>query len=124
MGQDRSRGDMWGLSSSIDLKGCDPAKIRDAECIRTFACELCDLIKMRRYGDPIIVDFGEDPVVSGFTLVQLIETSSITAHFANASNAVYLDVFSCRKFEPSEVAEFSSCYFGADSFTVNTIERR
>lgn len=124
MGQQRSHSGIWGMSSSIDLKGCDPGKIRDEQCIRIFACELCDLIRMRRYGDPIVVDFGEDPVVSGFTLVQLIETSSITAHFANASNAVYLDIFSCRIFEPSEVAEFSRSYFGADSFTVNTIERQ
>jgi len=114
---------LWGMSSSIDLKGCAPDRIQDEEYIRSFACELCDLIKMRRYGDPLVVDFGDDPEVSGFTLVQLIETSSIVAHFANASNAAYIDIFSCRSFDSDNAAEFCKNYFGADSFTINTINR-
>ncbi|KUL03134.1 MAG: hypothetical protein XE10_0548, partial [Methanoculleus marisnigri] len=37
--QFRQRG-CWGLYTSVDMKGCDPAAIRDAEKIRQFIVEL------------------------------------------------------------------------------------
>src|ERR1700674_621495 len=58
----------WGMEASIDLFGCDPAAIRDEEKIRAFAVALCDFIHMRRYQEPIIVHFGADERVSGFSL--------------------------------------------------------
>jgi len=38
-------------------------------------------------------------------------TSLISGHFANASNTVYLDVFSCKYYDPREVAEFAMAFF-------------
>src|SRR3989344_7771383 len=73
----------WGLLTSIDLHGCDGATIRDADAIKRFVAELCERIKMKRFGECTVVDFGEDERVSGFSMVQLIETSCISAHFAN-----------------------------------------
>ena len=35
----------------------------------------------------------------GYTLVQLLETSNITAHFVEETNDMYLDVFSCKSFD-------------------------
>lgn len=35
---------VWGIASAIDIYECDPLKIRDAELIRSFVVELCDLI--------------------------------------------------------------------------------
>ena len=101
----------WGLSSAIGIYDCDPDLIRDAGAIRRFVIELCDRIQMRRFGECHVVDFGEDDRVAGFSMFQLIETSNISAHFANASNAVYLDVFSCKFYEPQEVADFSLAFF-------------
>ena len=43
---------------------------------------------------------------TGFQLVQLIETSNICGHFANASRAAYLDIFSCKQFDPGVAAAF------------------
>jgi S-adenosylmethionine/arginine decarboxylase-like enzyme len=85
---------VWGISSSIDIYECDPETIRSAEKIRQFVIELCDLIEMKRYMDTLVVHFGEDEKVAGFSMVQLIETSLISAHFANLTNTTYLDVFS------------------------------
>ena len=78
--------------------------------------DLCELIKMNRYGDCQIVHFGEDEQVAGFSMTQLIETSLISGHFANATNAVYLDVFSCKFYEPREVAEFAMSYFKGSNY--------
>lgn len=89
----------WGVSSSIDLYECDLGMMQNAEAIREFVRILCDRIKMRRYGETQVVFFGDDPRVTGFSMTQLIETSLISAHFADASCAIYLDVFSCASYE-------------------------
>lgn len=103
---------LWGLLSSIDIYDCDPATIRDADKIRRFVRELCELIEMRRFGDTLVVHFGEDERVAGYSMVQLIETSLISAHFANLTNTVYLDVFSCKMYDPQVVESFAREFFG------------
>jgi hypothetical protein len=45
--------------------------------------------------------------------VQLIETSLISAHFANLTNTVYLDVFSCKPYDPEVVEESQDIVGGA-----------
>jgi hypothetical protein len=76
--------------------------------------ELCDLIEMKRFGETQVVHFGEEERVAGYSMVQLIETSLISAHFANLSNTTYLDVFSCKSYDPEVVREFSQTYFGGN----------
>lgn len=103
---------VWGVASSIDIYNCNPQTIRDADQIKRFVMELCELIEMRRFGDTVVVHFGEDERVAGFSMVQLIETSLISAHFANLTNTVYLDVFSCKPYDPGVVEEFARTFFG------------
>lgn len=110
----RSR-EPWGLSTAIDLGGCDPSAIRDAAHIARFVVALCDHIDMQRFGEPLIVRFGADPRVCGYSLVQLIETSLIGGHFAEESNSAYIDIFSCKPYPPHDAAEFCRRWFGASS---------
>lgn len=105
------RQSVWGVAASIDIYDCNPETIRDAEKIRQFVYELCDLIEMKRFGECKVVNFGEDERVAGFSMVQLIETSLISAHFANKTNTTYLDVFSCKAYDPDVVAAFAQRYF-------------
>lgn len=102
----------WGLACSFDIYDCNPGTIRDANEIKRFVYELCELIEMKRYGECVVVNFGEDERVAGFSMTQLIETSLISAHFANASNATYLDVFSCKPYDPAVVERFAVEFFG------------
>ena len=102
----------WGIASSFDIYNCAPDAIRSAERIQQFVVELCDLIEMKRFGETTVVNFGEDERVAGYSMVQLIETSLISAHFANKTNTVYLDVFSCKPYDPSVVAGFAQEFFG------------
>jgi S-adenosylmethionine decarboxylase len=113
----------WGILSSIDLYHCDPQIIRDAKAIRRFVVELCDLIKMKRYGKTQVVHFGEDERVAGFSMTQLIETSLISAHFANKSNTTYLDVFSCKAYDPKTVVDFAKSFFKAKKVKRHTVLR-
>ena len=107
------KGDEWGLLTSIDLKDCDPKKIASGEYITQFAIDLCEHIHMKRFGNPIVVRFGDDPRVQGYSLAQLIETSLISGHFAEDTNRAFLDVFSCKEYPPKKVAEYCQKYFGA-----------
>ncbi|MDO8752256.1 MAG: S-adenosylmethionine decarboxylase [Anaerolineales bacterium] len=114
----------WGVSSSIDLYDCDLTLMQNADAIREFVKILCDRIKMRRYGETQVVFFGDEPRVQGFSMTQLIETSLISAHFADASRAIYLDVFSCAPYDPQDAAKFAADYFKAAHYQVNTVNRR
>jgi S-adenosylmethionine/arginine decarboxylase-like enzyme len=109
----------WGLTVSIDLKNCNKNKMIDAEYIKQFVKDLCELIEMKRFGETTVVNFGTEERVAGFSMTQLIETSLISAHFANASRAIYLDVFSCKPFPPYQVAEFAKERFESSDYSIN-----
>ena len=109
----------WGMSTSVDLYDCQPEILRSADKIKQFVDELVILIDMKKFGDTVVVDFGDNPRVSGFSMTQLIETSLISGHFANQSNAVYLDIFSCKAYPPYKMAEFCKNYFHAKDIKIN-----
>jgi len=114
----------WGLLTSIDGYNCDRGLIRDEKYIKQYVIDLCDLIKMKRFGECNIVYFGKDESIAGFSMTQLIETSLISGHFANATNAFYIDIFSCSFYDSQEVAEFTKKYFLAEKVTINAIIRK
>lgn len=116
--------DAWGLHSAIDIHGCNPETIRSADEIKRFVVELCELIGMKRFGECVVVNFGEDERVAGYSMTQLIETSLISAHFANQTNAVYLDVFSCKCYSPKVVADFAKKFFGGKDYSLNYTFRK
>lgn len=113
----------WGWLCSLDLGGCDPEAIRSAERIKDFSTMLVERIDMKAFGDPIIVHFGSDDK-SGYTLLQLIETSCISAHFSEDSNSAYIDVFSCKPFQEEDVIQTCVEYFGATTVKTHMIERQ
>src|SRR2546421_8236100 len=109
-------GKAWGLSTSVDLQDCHPDTIQDRKHIEAYVIALCDLIGMKRYGECQIVHFGEGRV-AGYSMIQLIETSLISGHFANDTNRAYLDIFSCKGYDPNIVEAFSKKFFRARSST-------
>ncbi len=116
--------EVWGVSSCIDLYDCDLALMQNADAIREFVKILCDRIKMRRYGETQVVFFGDEPRVQGFSMTQLIETSLISAHFADASRAIYLDVFSCAPYDSEDAAKFAAEYFKASRYNLHVVQRQ
>ena len=113
--EDYESEETWGLLTSIDLHDCDVKLIRDAEKIKQFVKELCILIDMKRFGDCVVVDFGDNPKVTGFSMTQLIETSLISGHFGNEHNGkfAYLDIFSCKWYDQEKAMEFAKKFFKA-----------
>jgi len=105
-------GKAWGLCTAVDLQDCNSDLIRDPERIKRYVVELCELIGMERFGECQVVNFGEGRV-AGYSMVQLISTSLISGHFANDTNSGYIDIFSCRGYDPATVETFSKEFFGA-----------
>ena len=111
---------VWGMLTSIDLFECNHEILSSGEKIKQYAIELCDLIKMKRFQDPVIVRFGADPKVSGYSLAQLIETSLVSGHFAETDNSVYIDIFSCKFYDQKEAVEFTKNFFKAKKVVFST----
>jgi S-adenosylmethionine/arginine decarboxylase-like enzyme len=113
----------WGLLTSLDIYECNPESIRNADLIKQYVLELCDLIQMKRFGECQIVHFGKDERVAGLSMIQLIETSLISGHFANFSNSAYIDIFSCKDYDPEKVAEFTQSFFGGQRIVMHVTKR-
>jgi S-adenosylmethionine decarboxylase len=122
--KDYNKNKSWGMSLSIDLHKCNPEIIRNADKIKKFVYELCDLIGVKRFGECTVVNFGAKEEVKGFSMTQLIETSLISGHFANMTNTVYLDVFSCAYYDPKKVTFFSKKFFQAKNLNFHVILRK
>jgi S-adenosylmethionine/arginine decarboxylase-like enzyme len=77
---------------------------------------------MKAYGKPRIQHFGEGNK-SGYTLVQLIETSNITGHFCDESGDAYLDIFSCKHFCEHTASKTIQKWFEPSQIDMKLIER-
>lgn len=113
----------WGYHLLINAAGCDHDAIRSKDTIEEFCKQLVKGIDMVAYGPPQIVRFGTS-VQKGYTLVQLIETSNITAHFSEESNEVYLDVFSCKTFKKQDAISIFKQYFKPTKMTTEFLIRQ
>ncbi len=101
----------FGQHLIVDAAGCND-RISDRASIADFSQDLVKAIGMKAYGAPWIEHFGHDlPKASGFTLVQLIETSNITAHFCDETGEAYIDIFSCSSFDEAVAIEVIQQYF-------------
>jgi S-adenosylmethionine/arginine decarboxylase-like enzyme len=100
----------WGKHLIVDARKCVPQFIRCPFRITDFSHALVKKIDMVPYGQPWIQHFGSEDK-AGYTLVQLIETSNVVAHFAEHNNSAFFDVFSCKDFNQDDVESMIHEYF-------------
>lgn len=104
----------FGWELILDLYACDPARISSEAVIKEYANQLCRILEMKPYGDPQTPYFGENqPHTKGYSLLQFIETSSITGHFSEHTGAAYINIFSCRRYDIDAAERFTREHFGA-----------
>ena len=116
---------MWGQHLIIDLAGGKLEAIRSADVIARFSRELVEAIQMKAYGEPLLAHFADHlPKAVGWTLVQLIETSSITGHFCDITGDAYLDVFSCKEFDVQTVIDLVQATFAPQHVHSRVIMRQ
>jgi S-adenosylmethionine/arginine decarboxylase-like enzyme len=102
----------WGYQLILDCSGFNDG-IESPDTIKKFMKELVKEIDMEAVGEPIIKYFPPKPdPKSGYTIIQLIVTSSIVCHFMDQDHTGYVDVFSCKDFKPDDVERIMKKYFG------------
>jgi S-adenosylmethionine/arginine decarboxylase-like enzyme len=102
----------WGFESTHDCLNGDKSLITSKDNIIAFTKALVEAIDMKAYGEPLVVYFAEhDASKAGYSLVQLIETSSITGHFVDSTGEFYLNIFSCKNFDATVVNAVIQRYF-------------
>ncbi len=107
---------MRGRCLILDCAACDKGAIRSGEAIRKFCGDLVESIGMVAYGKPLVEHFATHvPEAAGYSLVQLIETSAITGHFCDASGDTYVNVFSCKDFDPGVAIAVVRKHFRPDN---------
>lgn len=112
----------WGYHLIMDCAA--GTKIDDKDNIKAFIKELVPAIDMIAFGEPWIERFAtHDPVKAGISFCQMIETSNITGHFVDSSGDFYLDIFSCKPFEPAVVADLVNKYFSPKHVKAGLIDR-
>ncbi|MDP1709784.1 MAG: S-adenosylmethionine decarboxylase, partial [Candidatus Komeilibacteria bacterium] len=103
----------WGLLASINLYGCNKEKITTPAVFRDFLNALTKEIDMKAYGEPLIEKFAEGHL-EGYSVLQFIETSSITIHFDDKiGDRAFIDIFSCKYFDADKALAFCKNYFEA-----------
>ena len=104
----------YGIELIADFYDCDYSVLTSKEKLYQFPIELCKIIKMKPFQKPFVADFGYKlSKTAGPSLVQLIESSSITCHLSPHWRTVSLNIFSCESFEAEKAFQFSKGFFGA-----------
>lgn len=118
----------YGKELILDLYGCDIRKFTREHITRYFI-ELCELIKMER-ADMHFWDYEDEeeknaaPVhLCGTTAVQFITTSNVTIHSLDKVGECFINIFSCKTFNPKAAQAFTVSFFGAQYSEVTVISR-
>ena len=119
----------YGVELILDMHGCSVETFTRSS-IQMFFEELCDLIDMKRedlhFWDDIDVPDEEkqtSPHTQGTSAVQFILTSSIVIHALDQLEAVYINIFSCKEFDPVLTKEFAKKWFDASDCNARFIDR-
>jgi S-adenosylmethionine/arginine decarboxylase-like enzyme len=99
------------MLAAIDLHGCDRERLADPDRIRAAVPAVIDATGMRAHGPLMLERFGSGDL-EGWSAMQFIETSSITLHADEVAGRCFLDVFSCRRFDPGLAAAVAAEHFG------------
>lgn len=112
----------WGYHLILDISGCNN-EINEEKEIRKFIKELVKEIDMIAVGQPVLKYLLPGQPNEGYSLMQLIETSSITFHFVKPNKTAYCDIFSCKSFEPKDAIRVVEKYFQPDKIEKCFIQR-
>lgn len=119
-----SKKEVWGILTTVDISGASSEAINDTAVMNNFVKTMLERLDMVPIGDTQIVWCEtNDPAKVGYTILQILQDSNITAHLCSATNCGFFDIFSCKPYEPSMVLETVLEFFPADRSNINVVER-
>lgn len=101
----------WGYHLILDCSMCNIERITNKEIIEFFVKTLVKSIDMVAHGEPQLELLLPGTDNEGYSLLQMITTSNITAHFVNKNGAAFIDVFSCKEFDAEVVKQTVQTFF-------------
>jgi S-adenosylmethionine/arginine decarboxylase-like enzyme len=114
----------WGYHLILDCAACDKSKITDKQHIINFTKELVKRIDMTAHGEPIVEYFAQEfEDKAGYSMLQLIVTSNLAAHFIDSSGDAYFDVFSCKEFSNQTVIDTIREFFSPQNINHTFLTR-
>lgn len=120
----------YGKEMILDLHNCNAEKFTRDDIKRYFV-EVCDLVDMERadlhWWDDLDLPPEEhetEPHLKGTSAIQFITTSNITIHTLDIMKNVYLNLFSCKDFDPVVARDFSARFFDGTVANFQVIERK
>ena len=123
-------GKPYGIELILDLHDCDPTTFTRKH-IRKYFKKLCSMIDMERadlhWWDDLNTPEEEketEPHLKGTTAIQFIKTSNITIHTLDLLKSIYLNIFSCKDFDPEIVKRFTEEWFKGKIVNNHIIERK
>lgn len=125
----RSGASVYGFELVLDLKECDPS-LFSRKSLDSYFTKLCVLISMEKaevhFWDDVGVEPEEQqtsPRTKGTSAVCFILTSSIVIHTLDILRTVYVNIFSCKEFDPDVAMEFTKDWFGGEIENSTFIKR-
>lgn len=119
----------YGKELIIDLHDCNVDWFTK-DHLRQYFEDLAELTKMELVGDPqwftmedLPSDAVNSPHLNGISVVQFISTSNFTIH-ALYDGRMYLNVFTCKDFDPELVLDFTTSYFEGEVKNVEVVTRK
>ena len=106
----------------LDCSGCNN-NIADRDQIYRFTKDLVERIDMTAHGEPIIEHLLQGDPKQGYSMMQLITTSNICAHFMELDGTAYFDIFSCKPFNIDIAQDVVKEHFNPAKLRVNFITR-
>ena len=129
IGGDETTDNQYGIELILDLHGCDTTKFTRPS-IKGYFEQLCELIDMQREDLHFWDDVGlseenkqTSPHTQGTSAVQFILTSSIVIHTLDQLKAIYINIFSCKVYDPIVAEKFTVEWFGATDCSAKLIDR-
>lgn len=115
----------FGYFLGVDLYNCKVGACDDVSLCYDFLEKIVDELRMQKQSPPYVfrsdaTAYPDKAGISGW--VPLIE-SGIQIHTLSVKNFISIDIYSCRKFDISEVKAFVASYFSPTKIEEHYLER-
>lgn len=112
----------YGKQLLVNAGSCDQ-RIREIDTMAKFIAELPARVGMKAFGEAQVYRFGDGNEV-GLSGVQLLYSSAIVIHTNDLECDLYLDLFSCRDFDESDVIDHIVSHFSPKTHDHQVVYRR
>lgn len=112
----------WGLHLLVDARGMNK-EIDDEADIERFFTELIADLDMKPLTKFFCVKVDNEEEGRGISAFQMITTSHISMHFDDDGRNGFMDIFSCKKFDPVIVLKMIKKHFQPKSTMIQFVYR-